>query len=353
MNKYPKLPILGIMSGTSLDGLDLALCDFWIENDIYNYSVIKTETIEYDDNRKNQLENVYGFSALDFCRFDVEYGNFIGEKVNAFLENIETKPAFIASHGHTIFHNPENGFTKQIGSGAAIAALTNIPTICDFRSLDVALGGQGAPLVPIGDELLFSDYDACLNLGGIANISYRYNNKRIAYDIGFCNIPLNTITNLIELKFDKDGEIARSGEIIIELLEKLNQMEYFSLKGPKSLGYEYFITEFFPLMREYLFSVDDLLCTVTHHIAVQIAKHCEGKKSILATGGGSKNKFLIDLIAAKTTAKLIIPDTQLMDFKEAIIFGFLGFLRVNQQNNALKEVTGATRNSCGGAVYWH
>jgi anhydro-N-acetylmuramic acid kinase len=271
--------------------------------------------------------------------------------VNQFLAQAAKKPDYIASHGHTVFHQPKIGLTKQMGSGAILAAKTGITSICDFRTTDVALGGQGAPLVPIGDMLLFPEYDGCLNLGGIANISQYTGKSCIAYDISLCNIPLNFLAEQFGSSYDKDGNLAQKGEISAELLEALNKPEYFSLQGAKSIGFELFAEYYKPLMENFPISTEDKLRTMCEHIAIQIANNVNRLQKILVTGGGAKNKFLIHLINEKTDTKIVIPDEQLIDFKEAIVFAFLGYLRIHEVNNCLSSVTEATRNSCGGAIY--
>ena len=355
---FTPLHILGLMSGTSIDGLDIALCDFWKEGDTFHYKIIKTETFSYPKLLAQQLKELYYGTALFLCRVEVAFSNFAAQCVNRFLEEIEQKPDYIASHGHTVFHQPEQGLTKQIGAGAILAAKTGISTVCDFRTTDVALNGQGAPLVPMGDALLFPQYDGCLNLGGIANIS-RYaniskkNTCRVstAYDISLCNIPLNYLAAQCGFAYDKEGDLAKKGRVVAELLTFLNSPDYFSHDKAKSIGFEFFAAYYQPLLEQFSVSVEDKLRTMCEHIAQQIALNINGLSTVLVTGGGAKNRFLINLIKEKTDTKLIIPDMQLVDFKEALIFAFLGYLRVHEAENCLKSVTGALRNSCGGAVY--
>lgn len=343
--------ILGMMSGTSLDGLDLALCDFWKDGQTFHYQIIQTQTFSYPQPLSQKLRALFHATAHRFCQTEVEFSNFMAQCVNIFLAETATKPDFIASHGHTVFHQPENGLTKQIGSGAILAAKTGIATICDFRTVDVALGGQGAPLVPIGDALLFPKYDGCLNLGGIANIS-KYNHKTCtAYDISLCNIPLNFLAKQCNCPYDKDGILAQYGNINPALLAALNKPEYFTLNRAKSIGFEFFATYFLPLFEAYPIPVEDKLRTVCEHIAIQIADNLKGLQQVLVTGGGAKNSFLINLIKEKTNTRLIIPNEQIIDFKEALIFAFLGYLRIHETVNCLKSVTGAARDSIGGGVY--
>jgi anhydro-N-acetylmuramic acid kinase len=343
--------MLGIMSGTSLDGLDLALCSFWKNDTGFSYKILQTNTFSYPQSLLTKLQELFHTSAIDFCHTEVEFSNFMAQCVNQFLENSEIRPDYIAAHGHTVFHQPEKGLTKQIGCGGILAAKTGISTICDFRTTDVALGGQGAPLVPIGDELLFSDYNGCLNLGGIANISMQKATHRIAYDISLCNISLNYLAKQLGYEFDNEGKMAKQGNVCHSLLEALNNHEYFSQTGAKSIGFEMFAHYVKPLLDNSSISVEDKLRTFCEHIAEQIAKNINTLPKVLVTGGGARNSFLIELIQQKTNAQIVIPDNQIIDFKEALIFAFLGYLRIHEEDNCLKTVTGATKNSCSGAIY--
>jgi len=348
---FTPLTILGMMSGTSLDGLDLALCDFWKDEGKFLYKIIQTQTFEYPQELSQKLQALFDSNALNFCQTEVAFSTFMAQCANQFLENAEKKPNYIASHGHTVFHQPEKGLTKQIGSGAILATKTGISSICDFRSGDVALGGQGAPLVPIGDTLLFSEYDGCLNLGGISNISYGNTDNRIAYDISLCNIPLNFLATQHGLSYDKNGELAQKGNIHSDLLEALNRPDYFLQSGAKSIGFELFANYYKPLLESFTISVEDKLRTVCEHIAMQISGNLRGLQTVLVTGGGAKNRFLIHLIKEKADTQIFIPEEQLIDFKEALVFAFLGYLHVFEADNCLCSVTGALRNSCGGAIY--
>ena len=348
---FAPLTILGLMSGTSLDGLDLALCDFCKDEHGFHYTIIKAQTFSYAENLSQKLSELFTGSARYFCDVEVEFSNFMAQCVSYFLTNEKKKPQYLASHGHTVFHQPDKGLTKQIGSGAILAAQTGISTICDFRTTDVALGGQGAPLVPIGDALLFNQYEGCLNLGGISNISKHHNNKTTAYDISLCNIPLNFLAAQCGFSYDKNGALAKKGNINLDLLEALNKPDYFITDKAKTIGFELFATYYNPLLDSFFISIEDKLRTMCEHIALQIANNLNGLQTVLVTGGGAKNSFLIKLIKEKTTTQLIIPDEQLVDFKEALIFAFLGYLRVHEEKNCLQSVTGASSNACGGAIY--
>ena len=345
--------VLGTMSGTSLDGLDLAFCRFTKAKSGWEYQVIASDTIPYEDELQKRLSEAVNLSAIDFVKLDVDLSHFMALSIRRFLSRQPIMPDFIASHGHTVFHQPTLKLTSQIGNGATIAALTGFTTVCDFRTTDIALGGQGAPLVPIGDELLFGQYDACLNLGGIANISYRRNGKRVAFDISPCNMALNYLANKRSLPFDSNGDLARKGKIDEGLLDKLNNFDFYRQKGAKSLGKEWFDGTFLPCLNQSKSPIETQLRTITEHIAIQITAalyNKEGEK-MLVTGGGAYNLFLLERLKKHVNNEIIIPDSRTIDFKEAIIFGFLGVLRMSNEVNCLRDVTGARINTCGGAVY--
>ncbi len=347
------MSILGVMSGTSLDGLDLALCEFENRNGKYRYKIVKAETVAYTKLCASTLKNAHNLKALQYVSVNASYGKLIGEEINRFLKKTNKKPKAISSHGHTVFHKPDLGFTSQIGSGASIAAITKITTVCDLRSLDVANGGQGAPLVPIGDKLLFGDYDACLNIGGIANISFDKKGKRIAYDICEANMFLNFLAEKTGKPYDKDGKIARSGKVNKKLLKELNALEYYSKTGAKSIGREWFGENILKRIEKSRLEINNLLATATEHVAQMIANDLNKNKikNVLVTGGGAHNKYLMELISEEVNCELIIPDAQTVNFKEALIFAFLGYLRLNEKINTLSPVTGAKSDSVGGAVY--
>ena len=353
MNKN-SIQIIGLMSGTSLDGLDVAACEFSYSSQKWNYQILAAETYSYSDQWQQRLQTLDKQDAQTFVQTDIEYGHLLGTFVNRFMQEYSIKPDYIASHGHTIFHQPNAGFTSQIGNGAALAATTGINAVCDFRSTDVALGGQGAPLVPIGDELLFSDYDYCLNIGGFSNISFDENGLRKAFDISPANMALNYFANKENQAFDKDGQLAKKGKIQKDLFEALNAIDFYNEFASKSLGKEWFETVFLPVISSFDYSNHDMLATITEHIAFQInraIKETKNKK-MLMTGGGVKNTFLTERIASYLPEmELVIPDKLLIDYKEALIFAFLGCLRVENQINCLKTVTGGKRNHIAGAIY--
>ena len=339
------------MSGTSLDGLDLALCRFLPGDGKWEYEILECTTLPYDHSLKGKLKNAMTLSGLQLARLDIEFGAFIGKQAKEFIRRNKATVELIASHGHTIFHQPHKGLTVQIGNGAEITAQTGIPTVCDFRKKDVALGGEGAPLVPVGDELLFSQYSYCLNLGGFANVSFKQEAKRRAFDICPVNIVLNEMAGLYGQEFDRDGELGRLGSVNNDLLEKLNKIEYYTKSPPKSLGKEWLDTSIRSLLTDSQIPQNDLLRTIYEHIALQIGQVFSPDKNVLVTGGGVYNNFLMEGIRKYTNADLVVPDDDLIQYKEALIFGLLGLLRWQGEINCYASVTGANVDSCTGSVY--
>ena len=344
--------VIGQMSGTSLDGVDLVYVIFNEESN-YDFEIKFAKTYSYSNKWRNKLKNAFYATSEEMTLLHVEYGHYLGQLMNQFIKEFSIKNIdFIASHGHTIFHNPAKKYTLQIGSGASIASITNTKVVCDFRSQDVALGGQGAPLVPIGDLLLFSDYDYCLNLGGFANISFQENGERKAFDICPVNVVLNHYAEKLGFSFDKSGKQASNGTINYELLNTLNNLKFYKNSNPKSLGIEFVNSEIFPLIDKYFLSEKDVLRTFVEHIALKIAEKVNPTKKILVTGGGTYNLFLIDQIKKLSKAELIIPSDLLINFKEALIFAFLGLLKIQGKNNCLKSVTGAKKDHSSGLIYY-
>lgn len=342
------------MSGTSLDGLDICYAHFRLEDHKWSHKIIYTSTCNFPDQLYEKLRVAMNLNAQELMLLNNELGNFIGDSINAFItkNNISHNEIdFVSSHGHTVFHQPHLNLTTQIGAGANISSATKLPVICDFRSTDVALKGQGAPLVPIGDQHLFSQYDFCINLGGIANISYNHNSERLAYDICAVNIVLNYLSNEMDLAYDKDGAKARTGEVDATLLQKLNELEYYQKEPPKSLGLEWVQTNVFPLLEKDI-PVQDKLRTYTEHIACQLADIISSKnKKALFTGGGTLNTFLMERVKALSVCSVVIPEKNIINFKEALIFAFLGVLRKRKEKNSLKSVTGAKSDTIGGCIY--
>ena len=373
---------VGVMSGTSVDGLDLALCRFSISAGRWLTKIIKTQTIPYAGTQWTvRLSAANLLSGLQLMELHRDFGRFTGNSVNMFLENVDCKPDLIASHGHTIFHQPDKGITLQIGDGAEIASVTGITTVSDFRRLDMALGGQGAPLVPAGDELLFGQYSYCLNLGGFANVSFCENGRRLAFDICPANIVLNRLAQSLGSDYDNNGELAGKGNVDRGLLCSLENLPFYRLRGPRSLGREWVDEIFMPVLEKYDTGMENKLRTVCEHIALRIAAavaspspHAtvitendnkryghqdefidlgpDGPVSLLITGGGARNGFLTKLITVKAdNVYTVIPDQQLIEFKEAVVFAFLGVLRVRNQVNCLSSVTGARSDSSGGIIH--
>lgn len=345
--------VIGIMSGTSLDGVDLCFCALTKNDHEWTYDIINCETHKYTREWKDILSGIYYETpAFEFLKLHREYGKYLGSLVNNFLKDSDEKPHFIASHGHTIFHQPSKGITCQIGDGNSIAAKTGIKTISDFRSMDVALGGHGAPLVPIGDLLLFKDYTYCLNIGGFANISIKKDNNIFAFDICPANIVINQLVSDLGLEYDLDGKVGRTGEVNQKLLEELNNLEYYSQNGPKSLGKEWIDENFFPIIYNFDISIGNKIRTIYEHIAIQV-KNVVSKTNddkILVSGGGALNLFLIGLLNEKLKNRLVIPDKHTIEFKESLIFALLGALRMENEINCLKNVTGAKYNNIGGVI---
>lgn len=353
-----KYRILGMMSGTSLDGLDMALCEFWRTEAGWTCRIARTAFQAYDTDMRHRLQGAITAPAGELLEFHESYGYWLGTRAASFLKKEKTPPRAIASHGHTIHHQPERGYTFQLGSPRQIALATGICTVGDFRNLDIALGGQGAPLVPIGDQLLFGTYDLCLNLGGICNISFDRKGIRQAFDIGIGNMLLNHLSQLLGHAYDPGGSLARKGRLNAPLLEALDALPYYEKPLPKSTGFEWFRDAILPLLERYPDTPQNQLHTAVHHIAGQIGKAVhrltiEQGGRILATGGGVLNTFLMETLENKlgNRFKLELPETGLIQFKEALVFAFLGLLRLEGEVNVLASVTGARRDSCSGVVY--
>ncbi|MCF8277424.1 MAG: anhydro-N-acetylmuramic acid kinase [Flavobacteriales bacterium] len=341
------------MSGTSLDGLDLCFVEFNFDGN-WSFKISATECIEYDSEWRAKLGNAHTLAPVDLAELNIVFGKYIGQHVCAFLTKFHlADPDLICSHGHTVFHDPANRYTLQIGSGDEIANCTGNTTISDFRTLDVSLGGQGAPLVPMGDELLFSEFDMCLNLGGFSNISYRMGDTRRAFDICPVNIALNPLANVLGKPYDLAGELARSGNEDEQLLADLNQLPVYSQMNRPSLSREWLEQAFLPIIQRSEKSIETKLRTVVEHAAQQISSvinaHAAGG-SVLVTGGGAKNTFLMERISALSNTNVVIPESEIIDFKEALIFAFLGVLKYHGEINVLKSVTGAERDSSSGHI---
>lgn len=343
------------MSGTSLDGLDLALCAFDKKDDsAIQWRLLAADTVPYPDEWVDRLSSLEEASAYNYALANVRLGRYFGQQVALFRQRHDEPVDAVASHGHTIFHQPHLGLTTQIGDGDALAAESGLPVVFNFRTLDVALGGQGAPLVPIGDQLLFGSYGACLNLGGIANISFsNAAGNRVGYDICPCNMALNALSRQVGRKYDKDGIMASCGRVLPELMYAMEALPFYAQPAPKSLGKEWFVDQFLPLISDEHHPVADRMRTAVQHIASRIAAEVRaiGAKSLLVTGGGAKNKFLIQALSdLLTDCRVVVPEDDIIDYKEAIVFALLGYLRLAGLPNCLPSVTGASRPCVGGCV---
>lgn len=353
------------MSGSSLDGIDLVDVDFWNDGK-WHFKIVAKDNHDYDETWRQRLADAFFMNNMrldenpSLRKLDFQYGQLLGQVTRQFIDKYHLKPEIVASHGHTIFHKPQEHYTLQIGDGQALADGCGIIVINDFRTEDVLKGGQGAPLVPIGDKLLFADYPICLNIGGIANVSYDVDTQRIAYDICIANQALNYLATRLQthgqlaLQYDIDGLIARSGIIDNQLLTTLNSHPFYSQSHPKSLGREFFEENIKPLL-EMRDDIADMMATFVEHIAIQIGYSVKGNgitsQQLLVTGGGAKNKYLVERIQAHTHHHVVVPSVDIIDYKEALVFAFLGLLRSRNETNVLRSVTGAKSDSSSGKIY--
>jgi anhydro-N-acetylmuramic acid kinase len=359
---------IGLMSGSSLDGLDIVLAEFHENGGAWQYTIRAAETAPYSQEWANRLRNAIHLNALDYQLLHAEYGHYTGQQVNAFIERhgLQFQVQLIASHGHTTFHVPAKKMTAQLGDGAAIAATTGINVVSDLRAINVALGGQGAPIVPIGEKLLFGNYPYFLNLGGIANISCNCLDEYVAFDVCPANRVLNMLANDAGKPFDAGGELAATGTLHPKLLTVLNELEYYRMPYPKSLANDFGTDVVYTLIKNAMISTPDALRTFVEHVAMQVKaavgslEPVPGKqpgvdtRQLLVTGGGAHNTFLIErlqAILAEVHVEVVIPGQDVIDFKEAIVMALIGLLRWREENNVLASVTGATRDSIGGAVW--
>jgi len=362
------------MSGSSLDGLDVAYVHLQERTSSskqqaksWEFELIHTACYPYPDNWRQKLAGAPGLSALDYQLLHVEYGHYLGGQVLKFIEeyNLHYNVQLIVSHGHTTFHWPARKMTAQLGDGAAIAATTRVNVVSDLRAMDLALGGQGAPIVPIGEQLLLPGYDLFLNLGGIANVS-RHNAAAegggggafLAFDVCPANRVLNTLAELERKPYDEGGALSATGKLDHPLLQQLNALPYYNMSYPKSLANEFGTDVVYPLIRQIMterdLSTADALRTYTEHIALQVARAVEalgGGAKMLATGGGAHNTFLVERLRTRLGLEVVVPEKNLVDYKEALIMALIGVLRWREENNVLASVTGATRDSIGGAVW--
>ncbi|MDT8346337.1 MAG: anhydro-N-acetylmuramic acid kinase [Flavobacteriaceae bacterium] len=352
MTKAVTYRVLGVMSGTSLDGIDLAVVKFFKKNH-WTFKIEAAQTLTYPEHWVCSLKNAHRLAKEELQVFNKSYTHFLAQQIDEFLlNNNSTKIDFIASHGHTVLHQPQAGISLQIGNLPELSRLTKHKLVCDFRTQDVALGGQGAPLVPIGDRLLFGNYDYCLNLGGFSNLSFEHKQQRIAYDVCPFNTVLNRYAEKLGYPYDYGGVLASCGHVHKGLLEALNALAYYDQKPPKSLGIEWVQQEIFPLIDSYSINTLSKIATFTEHAAQQIASaFTENKTKTLCTGGGVYNEFFIERLKVHSKTSIEIPDKLLIDFKEAVVFAFLGVLKIRNEINCLASVTGAQKDHVSGVVF--
>ncbi|QIE60316.1 anhydro-N-acetylmuramic acid kinase [Rasiella rasia] len=345
--------VLGVMSGTSLDGIDVAELQFKVsEEGKWTFKIVTSETVAYPLTWVAILKEAVHFSEGRLKTLNEKYTRYLAQIIREFIaKNAIKNLDAVCSHGHTILHNPDQGITLQIGNLPEISTLSNETVVCDFRVQDVSLGGQGAPLVPIGDQLLFSEYDYCLNLGGFANCSSEVDGVRIAYDICPVNIVLNSLSEVLGLPYDDGGTIARNGLVDKSLLTQLNNLPFYSLSPPKSLGLEWVQAHVFPLLNASEISAENKIATFTEHIAQQLAAQFAIGSTVLVTGGGAYNTYLLEQMMAHKKLQLVVPEKRLVEFKEALIFGLLGVLRLRNEVNCLASVTGASHNHSTGVIF--
>jgi len=354
MSSFSTYRVVGVMSGTSLDGIDLCEIEFKVKNGAWSFEIFETQTIAYSDEWVNTLKSAHQLSTTEVQSIDEAYTTLLADTIGTFKKKCQPID-LVSSHGHTIWHEPHKGITKQIGNLKTLQENLKTPVVCDFRVQDVSLGGQGAPLVPVGDKLLFSEYDFCVNIGGFANVSFKDDGERIAFDICPANKVLNQYAEHLGFAFDKNGEIARSGKCNSELLNKLDNLMYYQKQPPKSLGVEWLETEIYPLIESYNMSIKDKLHTFCHHIANQMAVVFKQHNSkVLLTGGGVYNSFLIQLLKkASPDTEFIIPGKNIIEYKEALIFGLLGVLKLRNEVNVLSSVTGAKHDHSSGVIVYN
>ncbi|MEK8180410.1 anhydro-N-acetylmuramic acid kinase [Flavobacterium buctense] len=346
--------VIGVMSGTSLDGVDLAHINFTVAQGKWQYEILESETVSYSDDWLNKLRTAVDFSKTELTQLNKDYTTLLAHIIKTFIKKHKIKNLDgVCSHGHTILHQPQNGFTLQIGNLKEIATIIGETIVCDFRVQDVKYGGQGAPLVPIGDRILFSDYDYCLNLGGFSNVSFEQDGKRIAFDISPVNTVLNFYANKLGFPYDDKGNIARSGETDMALLEELDSLSYYQKPYPKSLGFEFVKTVVLPLMESYDLSMEDKMHTFIKHIAKQTALALPNRRgNMLVTGGGAYNTFLLESMQNYLPElTLVVPDAKTLEYKEALIFALLGVLKLRKEINVLCSVTGAKKDHSSGKIY--
>ncbi|TCZ74961.1 anhydro-N-acetylmuramic acid kinase [Flaviaesturariibacter aridisoli] len=353
---------LGLMSGSSLDGLDLVFAEFHVNAGHWSWDIRAAATVPYAEDWADRLRGAAELSARDYLVLHAAYGRYLGEAVNHFIEEkgLQFQVGLVASHGHTTVHSPQGGVSAQLGDGATLAAVTGLAVVSDLRSLDVAHGGQGAPIVPLGESLLFTDYRLFLNLGGIANLSV-HDGPPVAFDICPANRVLNALAQKAGKEFDEGGRLAAMGTVNAPLLSQLNALDYYQQPSPKSLANEFGTGVVLPLIEAAGLSHEDALATYTEHVAVQIHESLEDhlpahlqNRKLLVTGGGGFNTFLVSRLrewVEDNQVELVVADDNLVHYKEALVMAALGVLRWREENTTLASVTGARRDSIGGALW--
>lgn len=349
--------VVGLMSGTSLDGLDLAACRFIPNETGWGFEILAAESIGYSESLREQLKRSVGLSGLDLSLLDISLGRFFGEKVRDFCGHYKLLPNFIGSHGHTVFHQPEKQLTLQIGNPEAISHFSGFPVVANFRLADVLAGGQGAPLVPFGEHYLFPVYSFFLNLGGISNVGMHKEQDMSGFDVSACNMGLNYLAGKKGLAYDMNGNIARSGVVDVKLFDALNGLDYFRVNGPKSLGFEWFESSVAPMLEASSAPLENKLCTFVHHIAFQvnqsIAAVADGPAKVLATGGGALNSFLVEQLNVRGGGQFTydVPEKTIVEFKEALVFAFLALQRTLGKPNVSSRVTGSVKDHSAGSLH--
>lgn len=356
MQKQTTYKAIGVMSGSSLDGLDIVYAQFKKINEKWSFKIL-SEALYPLEKFEEQLHSARKLPLEKLNALDISFGKFIGNCIQDFrIKNHLKVIDIIASHGHTVYHFPEKGITKQIGCKQAIFEQTNIPCLNNLRQKDIDFGGNGAPIVPIGDWHLFSEYKYCLNIGGIANISIKTANKILAFDICTANQVLNYLASSKNKKYDKGGQMAKQGKLNQNLLKALNSIPFYLQKLPKSLD-NAFRLESIAILNQYAISIEDKLYTYCHHIAYQITEclSIESKtETMLVTGGGAFNHFLCTIIAnylKPLNINIKIPNKQLVENKEAMVMAFMGVLFLRKEVNCLASATGAKQDSICGEIY--
>lgn len=341
--------VLGVMSGSSLDGLDVCLTKF-NQSSSWAYEILAADTLDIPEALKLQLRQSDRLKARSLFLLDQQYGNWMGEQIRHWRSKNKHKVDLIGVHGHTVFHEPKEGFSIQIGNGANVCVATGIPTVDRFREKDIILGGQGAPLVPFGERLLWPQYQVFINLGGIANVATHGSTTR-AWDIAPCNQVLNHLAKLAGKDYDENGQIAREGALDPQWLENLRSLDYFSKPAPKSLSNQW--TQ--EVLHQAPNNIKDALNTYVHFLGEQIAadlKAVPDGQVVLITGGGAYNSYLIETIKKMSPGlQFVLPEHQLIAYKEALVFGLMALHRQLELPNVLSSVTGALRDSVSGVLH--